>query len=248
MIWFWVGVALLSLIPVLPVFASSHHLYMASAGMVIAAVLLWQELLGWAARRRLAGAFVGAAVVLIVAAHVAVFAGANAAYGTAVASFSASSRLPVEDVVRLGEGLQPDDRLFFINLPMLGFNCIAGIEEETGVEPLCGYVLTFAPAFLGMNRPSRVEPVGDRQIRVQLDRGGYFEGLAGASMLEAVGQDEMFDAGRTFAGPDFEVEILQADAEGVQELLFTFERPLDDTAYHFFFGSRLFHAYPLHFR
>ncbi|UCG32353.1 MAG: hypothetical protein JSU68_11875 [Phycisphaerales bacterium] len=248
MIWFWVGVALLPLAPVLPVFASSHHLYMATAGMMIAAVLVWQGLLGWAARRRILGAVVGGSVAVIVAVHVVAFAGANVAYGTAVASFSASSRLPVEDVARLGDALQPNDRLFFVNLPMLGFNCIPGIEEETGVAPLHGYVLTFAPAFLGMDRPSRIDRVGERQLRVRLDRGGYFEGLAGASMLEAVGQNDMFAEGRTFTAADFEVEVLRADSEGLQELLFTFERPLDDPAYHFFVGSRLFQAYPLRFR
>ena len=190
----------------------------------------------------------GGGVVSIVALHLVVFVGANVAYGTAVASFSASSRLPVEEVVRLGDTLRPDDRLFFVNLPMLGFNCIPGIEEETGVGPLRGYVLTFAPAFLGMDRPSRIDRVGDRQLRVRLDQGGYFEGLAGASMLEAIGQDDMFTEGQVFTAPDFEVEVRQADAGGVQELLFTFERPLDDSAYHFFVGSRLFQAYPLRFR
>jgi hypothetical protein len=58
----------------------------------------------------------------------------------------------------------------------------------------------------------------------------------------------MFAEGQVFSAPDFEVEVRQADAEGVQELLFTFERPLDNAAYHFFVGSRLFQAYPLRFR
>ena len=44
------------------------------------------------------------------------------------------------------------------------------------------------------------------------------------------------------------IEIVRSSDSGVGELLFTFQRPLDDPTYHFFFGSRAHFAYPLRFR
>ena len=46
---------------------------------------------------------------------------------------------------------------------------------------------------------------------------------------------------------DFAVRITRGSASGIVELSITFMRPLDDPTYHFFFGSRLFDAYPLRF-
>jgi len=245
-IWFWVGVALLPLLPVLPVFASSHHLYGASAGMVIAMVAVWHGMMEWSeGRMAWVRKGVRAGIGLLVVLHLMVFSAAHLAYGVGVAGFSAASQTSVNEVVRLSDPLKPNDRLFFINLPMLGFNCIPGIEEETGVRPLKGYVLTFMPAFLGMDQPGYVERVGDRQLRVWLGDDDYFSGLIGESILEAVGRNAPFAVGETFTTNDFSVTVVAGSALGIRELLFTFERSLDDPAYHFFLGSRVFHAFPL---
>jgi hypothetical protein len=129
----------------------------------------------------------------------------------------------------------------------MGINCIPGIEEATGVSPLKGYALTFAPEPLGMDRPGYVEPVGKNQLRVWLEDDGYFSGLAGKMMLQSLGRQRPFDVGETFSTDDFNVRVVRSSQAGVRELLFTFDAPLDDPTYHFFFGSRLFHAYPILF-
>jgi hypothetical protein len=98
-----------------------------------------------------------------------------------------------------------------------------------------------------MDRVGYVEQVGERQLRVWLEDEGYFSGLIGASMLEAVNRDRPFAVGERFSTDDFEVEVVRGSEAGIQEFLFTFERPLDDPTYHFFFGSQQGAAYPLRF-
>jgi hypothetical protein len=244
----WVVVAVLPLLPVLPVFASAHHLYLASAAMVIAMIAVWEGLVVWAANRASRPArLLPVAIAVLIALHIGGFAGANIAYDAGVAGLSAASHGPVRDVVTFGGEFQPNDRLFFVNLPMLGFNCIPAIEEATGVAPLKGYVLTFAPAFLGMDRPAYCERVDEHTLRVWLEDEGYFSDLAGQRMLEAVGRDRPFAVGETFRTHDFTVEVVRGSENGIQEFRFTFERPLDDPRYHFFFGSQHLAAFPLRF-
>jgi len=248
MIRLWLLLALIPLAPVLPLYPSSHHLYLASTGMVIAAVCMGQSIWNWAIQRRIGiqrGVRIG--VVVLIVLQAITFTGVNIAYDLGMAGFSAASQLPVKEVELLADRFKPEDRLFFINLPMLGFNCIPGIEEAVGVSSLRGYVLTFSPAFLRMDRQGYVERVGPNQLRVWLDTFGYFSGKLGRTVLQAVYRDAPFEVGETFQTPDFQVEVIRASKEGIGELLFTFARPLDDPTYHFFFGSPGFSAYPLRF-
>jgi len=246
--WLWLIVATVPLLPVLPVFASSHHLYLASAGIVLAAVTLlhaiWLRVAAWSGAGAVA-ARAGLGVLLVV--NVAVFVGLDLLNGIGIAGFSAGSQLPAEEVIRLAGPLRPGDRLFFINLAPIGFNCMPAIEEGRGVAPLTGYVLTFGSSLLRMDEPACVERVGPRSLRVRQEGSGYFSGLIGRSMLEAVGRDRPFAPGERFTTEDFDVEVVRSDEQGIRELLFTFRRPLDDPGYHFFYGSFVFSAYPLRF-
>jgi hypothetical protein len=247
-VWLWLALAAVPLVPVLPVFASSHHLYMASAGAVLAVVTVGQAIWRLASRFQLrAGRYAKAMLATALGLYFAAGAGLNVVQGQTVAGFTALSELPAIEAAELGGPYRPGDRLFFINLPPLGFNCVPAIEEATGAAPLTGYVLTFSPDFMGMGRPGYVERVGDRQLRVWLDGDGYFAGLAGRSMLQAIGRSTPWAAGERFSTADFQVEVKRGGGAGVREFLFTFNRPLTDPSYHFFFGSPQFAAYPLRF-
>jgi hypothetical protein len=248
-IWLWLALAILPLAPVLPVFASAHHLYLVSAGMAIATVLAVRAILQWSRER--AGAFrrtIRGAIIALVPLHLAIFAGANFVLDTGVAGLAAACQLPMRQAIQLGRPMQAGDKLFFINLPMLAFNCMPAIEEARGVAPLHGYVLTFAPEFLYMDRPAHVEQVDTHRLRVWLDEPAYFSGLIGESILHGINRDGPFRVGETFATDEFTVEIIRADATGVQEFVFTFKRPLSDPTYHFFLASPVLDAYPLTFR
>ncbi|HSW44902.1 MAG TPA: hypothetical protein VLM89_04970 [Phycisphaerae bacterium] len=245
-VWLWLALAILPLGPVLPVFASSHHLFMASTGMVLAVVTvvqaLWRIVADFAPRaRRVARSMLSIAMGIYGLAAL----GLTLIGGAGLAGFFAISELPAREAVSLSRPFKPGDRLFFVNLPPLAFNCIPAIEESSGVRPLTGYALTFSPEFLGMDEPGYVERVGERQLRVWTAGSGYFGGLMGRSMLQAIGRDRPFATGEQFETPDFHVEVLRGDSSGTRDLLFTFVRPLDDPSYHFLVGSRQFTAYPL---
>lgn len=247
-LFFWIILTLLPLGPVLPIFASSHHLYLASAGMIIASVIAAKWIIDWAeARRTNTGKVIQCLTVSLVIIHMIGFIGATSIFHTALAGFSAACQMPVKEVVQLGRDLKSGDKLFFINLPMLGFNCIPGIEEASGISPLEGHLLTFAPGLTVMDDESYVERVGTNQLRVRLEGDGYFSGITGQSILKAIGRDRPFEVGEQFSADGFDVQIVRSDKKGVRELLFTFDRPLSDPAYHFFFGSPRFSAYPLEF-
>jgi len=245
-IWLWSALAVVPLGPVLPVFASAHHLYLASAGMAVATVLAAQSALEWARMRNtLFRKFARASVVGLICLALLVFTGANYILDSGVAGLAAACQLPIRQVVQLDRPMHAEDKLFFINLPMLAFNCIPAIEEARGVTPLTGYVLTFAPAFLRMDRPAHVEALAPNRLRVWLDDPAYFSGLIGRSILQGIGRERPFSVGQTFQTPEFAVEVARADGGGVQEFIFTFHRPLNDPTYHFFLGSPVFDAYPL---
>lgn len=247
-IWLWLGLSILPLGPVLPVFASAHHLYLASAGMAVATIIAMRALVRWTrqrtsfARRAIRFATVGLAGLALLA-----FTGANFVLDNGVAGLAAACQLPIRQTVELARPIRADDKLFFINLPMLAFNCVPAIEEARGVTPLHGYVLTFAPEFLRMDRPARVEPVDEHRLRVRLQGPGYFSGLIGRSILQGIDRDRPFSPGETFDADEFTVEVIDSTDAGVQEFLFTFRRPLSDPAYHFFLASPVFDSYPLRF-
>ena len=238
---FWLAVSVVPLLPVLPVFASAHHLYLASVGAVIAALLVLQWVLktrGTALRRTAIGA---------TAALVTVCVAANFVYDLGSAGLSAASRLPPQQVLRLGGPLHAGDTLFFINLPLLGFNCMPALEEATGAVPLEGWALSFSPQFLQMDSAGEARRLDEHTLAISCPAPGYFSGLTGRSILEGIGRKQPFAAGERFSSPHFEALITASDQAGVREMRFTFNRPLTDPAYHFFIGSPVFDAYPLRF-
>jgi len=215
---------------------------------VLAAVILFRAL--WerfATPHTRRGQAWHAILAVVLTGNVAGFAGLAHLNGIGLAGFHAGSQLPAEEVDHLAGPLRPGDRLFFINLPPIGFNCMPAIEEKRQVAPLTGYVLTFGSSLLRMNEGAYVERTGPRSLRVWQEGEGYFSGLIGQAMMQAVGRARPFPIGARFANEDFEVDVVRADAHGVQELSFTFRRPLDDPCYHFFFSSPAFSAYPLRF-
>jgi len=247
---FWLVWAVVPLLPVLPVFASGHHLYLACVGMVILTVSSWARAEQIAARFRPGvRRAVGIALPVLMGLHLAAFGVANVLYNHGLAALAATSQLVVDDVASTAPDLRAHQKLFFINLPLLGYNCIPGIESATGVQPLKGYVLTFATSFFRMEEPCRIEQIDAHSFRVRLARDGYFAGQLGESLLQAAGRSSMFRPGEQFASDDgeFRVRVERGSARGVRELLFRFRQPLRSEQYRFFLGSRIRAAYPLSF-
>lgn len=232
---------ILPMLPVATVFASSHHLYMPSLGAVLLLVLAMRGLY----QHRLRGLRWAACVVLFL--HGGVYAAMAVPYHYAAQGFHAACELPVREVARLGRPVHTGDRLFFINLPMMAFNAPPAIRELTGAADIRTYALTFSTGLLRMAQPCALEVAGPNQLKLRMAPPGYFSRLIGEQLLSAAGRTQPFAVGERFTTGDFRVEITRSDQAGVQEMVFTFERPLDDPGYHFYMGSPVFAAYPLDF-
>lgn len=233
--------------PVIAVFASGHHLYLPSVGTVLMVAAFWAWVLGGLFRKRPArpSRLRGAAAVVVAIVHAVVLPGAAWAYGWVYLTSTLVEDLVVEEVVRLTPELDDGDKLFFVNLSMMAYYIIPAIEYETGVQDLRGSVLTFSPTLLQMEEPCRIEQVDAHSFTVELERYGYFHGAMGRVLREIMGRNDFFQSGETVRSKEFEVVIVDANEDGVRKLLFRFRKPLVSDDYHFYLGSRFRQAYPL---
>ena len=76
----------------------------------------------------------------------------------------------------------------------------------------------------------------------------YFSGLLGRFLIDGMRRDGPFQAGQTIRGDCFDVRIVQASAEGVGELTFTFDQPLTSDRSRFYVTSFDCGALPIRFQ
>ena len=244
LLWPAVWIALL-VGPTLPVFASSHHLYLPGVGAVL---LLTAGLAALGGLLRKAGPLPRIRKIGFGAILAAQAAGLTLMTWGSGFAFRAGTRAEdvfVREVIDRARPLRDGDHLFFINMPLLAYYAVPAIEAETGRKDLQGHMLTFSPDLMKMESPGSVEIIGDRQIRVRAPAGrAYFEGITGAALLEVLGLPAGVEWQPIDAGI-FTVTPTRSGPGGIEELVFTFEKPIDSPEYHFFFGSPQFLAYPL---
>jgi len=240
---------LLSLPPVLAVFASGHHLYLPAVGMVLMIAGGWAWLAG---AFQPVGALVSKArnmvVLVMVALHAIVLPTACWAFGWVYRTSTQVEDVLIREVVEQTPTIRDGDKLFFINISMMAYYAIPAIEEETGARNLRGYVLTFSPTVLMMEETCHVEQIDDHSFSVRLDRDGYFCGAMGQVLREAMGRTEFFKPGERIESDEFETTVAECSNRGIRKLIFRFRRPLNSPDYHIYLGSRLWLAYPLTWR
>jgi len=233
--------------PTMPLFASSHHLYLPSAGTV---VLVAAGLAALGGVLRPPGRPIGrprAWLCGMLLVTVALVLGAMSwASEFAYTRGTLVEDLVVEDTIRRGRAIHDGDYLFFINLPVVAYYVVPALEEALGVKNLKGHVLTFATDLTRMQAPSEVEILDAHRIRVRApENERYFEGITGRTMLEVMEFSDVPAAGEPIDAGPFTVVPTVTDGRGIRELLFTYNERLDSPGYHFFFGSPQFLAYPL---
>ena len=233
------------LAPTMPVFASSHHLYLPGVGAALfmaaglAALVLRPQ--GRRAAFPLRWAC-SATIVALAAALTAVTLAQAFSYnrGTMVED------LVIEDVGRSHRPLADGDHLFFINMPMVAYYAVPALESKLGLHDLHGHALTFTPDLLGMTTPGEIEVLDEYRFRLLCGPGhSYFEGITGNMLLDIMKLRGQMQVGRTIEAGEFTVTPTQIDERGVRELVFAFKRPLNSPDYLFFYGSPQFMAYPL---
>jgi hypothetical protein len=228
--------------PLLPIFASNHHLYLPSAGMC------WVFAIGLAALAQGEGRsrqWVAGVLVLLNA--------AGLSFLTWAFSWTYRASITVEDVflrdvTEVRDDIKDGDHLFFINFPFYAYYAVSALKQSLPVEHLYGHVLTFSPWLSRMAQPGTVERVGDRTLVVTAPPGEgneYLSGSGGNMLLKVMDVSRPFRPGDTVAAPHYDVFIDDADDHGIRRLRFVFKKPLDSPEYHFFFGSPVRWAYPL---
>jgi hypothetical protein len=252
----WLGPAWLVgfMLPLLPVFASPHHLYLPGVGWAITIALLLRAVRGhtepaaqpvgdsarrpWVTRARLL--FVRFAVVL----GFAVFM--TCTYCSSLV-FDTGARVEhclVDEIVATPGGLADGDVLYTANLPVIGHYVRLAVEERTGRRGLRVVPLTWAPRLLGPVTPTELIRVDDHTLAIRLPGDRYFGGPLGQLIREATGAGPPDEVDRT-ADLGFLVRVRERDAAGVSRLEFRFVRPLSEL--HLYWGSRARWASPVRF-
>jgi len=237
---------LLSLPPVIAVFACAHHLYLPSIGMVLMLAAGWAWLAGTfnpagTPRNRAKDRFVLALLIV----HGIALPTVSWAFGWIYRTSTLVEDLLVRDVVEQTPAIRSGDKLFFINMPVMAYYATPAIEEKLGVRNLRGYVLTFSPSIMTMEESCRIEQLDERTFSVSMAREGYFHGVMGKVLRDAVGRTELFKPGERIDCDEFETTVAECSDQGVSKLIFRFRKPLNSPDYHIYLGSRLWLAYPL---
>lgn len=233
---------------VIPVFASSHHLYLPGLGMVLILTAGLAALAGhwrqachrvprW--RRWSCRGFVGTLAIGLTLVTWAL--GFTFNRGTIVED------ILIDDVIHRGRSIRDGDHLYFINMPVIAYYAIPAIKAQLGLETLYGHVLTFSPYLMRMESPGSVTFADDRRLCVRSPEDArYLQGVTGQMLLGAMDlADALLVEGQPLDAGAFTVTPTAVDAAGFRELQFTFQEPFDTAGCHFFFGSPDFLAYPL---
>lgn len=227
-------------LPLLPVFAAPHHLYLPGVGWALIAAVVFRRIGGFNLRGGAPPTWRRRAVLWFC------LAGTGGGFGTWTyySSLVLDTGAEVEDcviseILRAPRPLQNGDTLYIGNLPLLAHYVKLGIEERTGLRDLRVIPLTWSPRLLGLvgtftQTELKLHDAHTLEIHVSDDR--YFADVLGRLVRTSTGPlPDMVD--RT-ADLGFRVEVLERDALGIRGLRFHFDRPLNAPDIHVFWGSR----------
>jgi hypothetical protein len=251
--------------PTLPIYPSAHHLYLPSIGAVVVMAALL-ALIGGIRRPRGSPLprFRKAVLGFILVAHVLGLSGLTWMRGYLLRTTTMTEDLLVDDVINKSGPIRSGDHLFFINQPVLAYYASCAVRIKKNLPALCGHTLMYAPYLVRMEAPATLEVVDSHRLRLRAPKGEpYLAGLGGQTILNVMrlprpktgqkftanlDQYEVDASGKRRAKPcgdRYTVLIKDADAKGVRELEYIFDKPLNSPEYHFYFGSPWFLAYPV---
>ena len=244
--WAIVACMLLATAPTLMMISASYHYYMVSAGWS-ALLAMWANQL-WRQKPRL--------VMTTLACLSSFYLFSPVGGSVEFLHGSASLEHEVKDsVMATGPAQFPKGtKLFFINLPLTSLEAGPAIRLASGRSDLdfCPLVLSAGPFV--PDRGVTYKREDERTLLVQIEGPGWFSGRFG----EQVGLGWFGTSRRNFqTGPvqishvagslPFRVEVVKADAQGIQALRFIFDKPISDPGYRFFVGTSDLCAQPLSF-
>lgn len=241
--WLWPAWILSCFVLVVPVIATPHTGYMAGPGVAlgIAVVGAAARARGWAIRLSAQAA----ALLLVVAMNL--MAIDNRWQWESIRN---NERYAV-DWLLADPPDEPVRDVFFINLPFTNIYIKPALDRALGpaFAPVRCHALVFAPdAYMVQQRVS-VQVLDPHSLAVSIEDQLFFSRLLGRFLIGAYRHEPyQFEAGQTFTTASVSVRIAQTGADGVQKLVFTFPRRLDDPGYAFYLTTTDCAAARLRFR
>ena len=237
----WLGPACLLgfMAPVLPAFESPHHLYLPGVGWAIMTMLFFQWVGGFAWGRVSAGARSPRPSLMWLSILLTglVFGTATALFGFALDTAQGVEDEVVAEIASAPVPVRDGETLYIANLPMIAHYVRLALEQRTGRHGLHVVALTWSTRLLGMVSPAELRRVDARTIELRLDQERYFSGPLRLLNAEATGRPPPVSGAQLVSRDDFTVTCLDADADGVRALRFTFRSPVPRSGVHLFWGS-----------
>ena len=243
------------MVPLLPVFASPHHLYLPGIGWALNAALLLRLAAGAHADHpssstpagpirssRLRAGVTWTCVALV---------GALFLTWTYYSSLVLETGVRVEacladDIAASAPALQDGDSVYVANIPVVAHYLRLALEERTGRRNLRIVPLMWAPRLLGPATATELTQVDAHTFDVHIAGDRYFAGPLGTLIREATG-DEIPDSVDRSVDLGVAVQVLARDTGGISGLRFRFKRALSDPQLHLFWSSRASWASELRF-
>lgn len=233
--------------PLLPTFASPHHLYLPGIGWAIAIALLIQSIAEWsmvALKIEYPTLRARVALGVIVGVLGTVFGVVTYFNGLVMQVAQQVEDSFFQEVIDTPGGLRDGDHLYFINYPLIGHYSKLAIERETGLKDLTVHVLTWSPRLLGNAPcPNELTQVDDRTWDVHLLDERYFAGPMGILVRDASGSAIPVQSEQSVQRDRVRVTMLDHDEQGVLGYRFEFLPPDPGTRRHLYYGSRVRWAY-----
>ena len=235
------------MLPVLPAFASPHHLYLPGIGWAMTAMVVLRGIGGGTTSRTWLRPGIMWTCLLLMGAS---FGSVTMSFGMALDTAQCVEDQVADEIALTQNNLQDGDTLYIANLPIIAHYVGMAVEHRTGLKDLHVAALTWAPRILGLastaDIPSEITWVDENTIEMRLTGERYFSGPLGYLASEASGQTIPHQTEASTARAGFRVEILENDEDGIRAFRFTFDKPLSDPRIHLFWGSRVRWASELH--
>lgn len=246
----WLGPAWLFgfMAPVLPAFASPHHLYLPGIGWAVLAFLLFRTIGSYEVsgliRSRVRFYLMWAALV----GTGLVFGATTFFFGVAFDVAQGIEDRVAADMIAVRDEIEDGDTLYVGNFPLIAHYAQLIVEERTGLRDLRVVPLMWAPRITGLvgtGIATELVPVDDYTLEVHVRGARFFEGALGFLVSEATGNRIPQQTEESRAEDGFRVEVLDYDEEGVKALRFVFDEPYRGPGRHLFWGSQVSWALPL---
>lgn len=250
----WLGVAwvVLFLGPLLPAFASSHHLYLPTAGSTLISWLVIREFIRAGEKKKEGDTTRSLRADLV---HIGLALGGVvfAIMSLSLPGLAIDTAQRVEDtiaaeVIASPTGLSDGDTLYVANMPLVTHYLKLIVEERTGLKDLRVVPLTWSPRVLGLygaEAQTELSWNNERSFDISISHDPYFSGVLGMLVDEALGTDSPLEPGKpkTFNDGEFTVEMIEGDEKGITRLRFTFDKPPIRPGSHLYWGSSRRWAY-----